>query len=146
MKKIILTVLALSIVPSVASAKLYGDTPDAKHAWAVHDWNRPLASRWANTTHSSMSAKTDDVMALRRETAAKLYAKIANPKSGTAETLIALAEVISYANEGDYAKDFQACLEKYRNAKHPDRELRDVTNALKILVRCKVIPELPKLK
>ena len=109
-------------------------------------WYRPLASRWANTTHSSMSAKTDDVMALRRETAAKLYAKISNPKSGTAETLIALAEVISYANEGDYAKDFQACLEKYRKAKHPDRELRDVTNALKILVRCKVIPELPQLK
>lgn len=22
-------------------AGLYGDTPDAKHAWAVHDWNRP---------------------------------------------------------------------------------------------------------
>ena len=21
-------------------AALYGDTPDARHAWAVHDWNR----------------------------------------------------------------------------------------------------------
>jgi len=26
----------------VSMAGLYGDTPDAKHAWAVHDWNRPV--------------------------------------------------------------------------------------------------------
>ena len=25
----------------VLFAGLYGDTPDATHAWAVHDWNRP---------------------------------------------------------------------------------------------------------
>ena len=24
-----------------AAAGLYGDVPDAKHAWSVHDWNRP---------------------------------------------------------------------------------------------------------
>jgi len=24
---------------------LYGDTPDANHAWAVHDWNRPLPEK-----------------------------------------------------------------------------------------------------
>jgi hypothetical protein len=109
-------------------------------------WYRPLASRWANTTHSEMSAKTDDVMALRRETAAKLYAKIPDPKSATAETLKALAEVVSYANEGVYAKDFQTCLENYRKSSHPEKELREVSSALEVLVRCKVIPELPKLK
>ena len=37
---------------------------------------RFLASRWANTTHSEMSAKTDDVMALRRETAALTFQNI----------------------------------------------------------------------
>ena len=109
-------------------------------------WYRPLASRWANTTHSAMSAKTDDVMALRRETAAKLYAKIPDPKSATAETLKALAEVISYANEGVYAKDFWACVENYRKMSHPEKELKSVATALEVLVRCKVIPELPKLK
>ncbi len=28
-------------------AAIYGDLPDAKHAWAVHDWNRPKPSRVA---------------------------------------------------------------------------------------------------
>ena len=28
-----------------ASAAVYGDCPDAKHAWAVHDWNRPKPHR-----------------------------------------------------------------------------------------------------
>ena len=31
--------------PVVALAGLYGDTPDAKHAWAVHDWNRPKPAK-----------------------------------------------------------------------------------------------------
>lgn len=26
-------------------AGLYGDTPDLKHAWAVHDWNRPVPEK-----------------------------------------------------------------------------------------------------
>lgn len=29
----------------VVFAALYGDTPDAKHAWAVHDWNRPKPAK-----------------------------------------------------------------------------------------------------
>lgn len=45
-------------------------------------WYRPLVSRWANTAHSSISAKRDDVMALRRATAAQLYAKIPQSKIG----------------------------------------------------------------
>jgi hypothetical protein len=32
--------LALA-VPAASFAALYGDTPDAKHAWSVHDRNRP---------------------------------------------------------------------------------------------------------
>ena len=46
-------------------------------------WIRELPSRWDNKTHSSMSADPDAVMALRRETAAKLFAKIADPKAAT---------------------------------------------------------------
>lgn len=33
--------LAVGLTASAAMAGLYGDTPDAKHAWAVHDMNRP---------------------------------------------------------------------------------------------------------
>ena len=40
MKKLIFA-STLAMVAASASAGLYGDTPDAKHAWAVHDHNRP---------------------------------------------------------------------------------------------------------
>ena len=33
--------LAAGLTASAVLAGLYGDTPDAKHAWAVHDMNRP---------------------------------------------------------------------------------------------------------
>ena len=32
---------AVVVAAGSAFAGLYGDTPDAKHAWAVHDFNRP---------------------------------------------------------------------------------------------------------
>ena len=40
MKKLIFA-SAAALVAVSASAALYGDTPDATHAWAVHDRNRP---------------------------------------------------------------------------------------------------------
>ena len=49
-----------------------------------------------------MSADPAAVKALRRETAAKLFAKIADPAAVDIATFKALAEVISYANEGAY--------------------------------------------
>jgi hypothetical protein len=39
--KAVAAALAAGAAASVAMAGLYGDTPDAKHAWAVHDMNRP---------------------------------------------------------------------------------------------------------
>lgn len=39
------TALLLSVSTSSVLAALYGDTPDATHAWAVHDWNRPLPKK-----------------------------------------------------------------------------------------------------
>jgi hypothetical protein len=113
------------------------------HGCVVHYrniWYRPLASRWANTTHSEMSAKPEEVMSLRRATAAKLYGAIANPKEVSARNLKALAEVVSYANEGRYADDFKTCLEAYRKAPGPQREVNDVNRALDVLIRGKVIP------
>ena len=37
--------VSMGLLPVVALAALYGDTPDAKHAWAVHDWNRPKPAK-----------------------------------------------------------------------------------------------------
>ena len=109
-------------------------------------WYRPLPSRWDNLTHSTMSACPDAVMALRRETAAKLFAKIADPKAATAENVKALGEVISYANEGEYKAAFDAALAAYR-AKRGDKEDVDGDNkALDVLVRNKVVPESAKIK
>jgi hypothetical protein len=40
MKKIMIFAAATSLSAAL-TAGIYGDTPDAKHAWAVHDRNRP---------------------------------------------------------------------------------------------------------
>ena len=40
MKKLLIVAAAAGLAAS-ALAGLYGDTPDARHAWAVHDRNRP---------------------------------------------------------------------------------------------------------
>ncbi len=110
------------------------------HGCKVHFrniWYRPLPSRWDNKTHSKLSANEKDVMELRRKTAESLFAAIPNPAKGDADTLIALAEVISYANEGVYKKAFEAALEAY--GKNPADKNR-VNKALSVLVRCGVVP------
>ena len=107
-------------------------------------WIRPLASRWDNKTHSNLSADESCVMAERRATAAKLFAKIADPKAADAETVKALAEVISYAfegeftfeREGEYKKAFDAALKAYREKDPKDeKELKSVNDALRVLIR-----------
>ena len=107
-------------------------------------WIRPLASRWANKTHSLMSADEGAVMAERRATAARLFAKIADPSSGDAATVRALAEVISYAFEGEYTGarlgEYKTCFDKalaaYRASKPTDeQEIGKVNAAIGILIR-----------
>jgi len=39
--KTMVAAMAVSTAASAVIAGLYGDTPDAKHAWSVHDMNRP---------------------------------------------------------------------------------------------------------
>ena len=103
-------------------------------------WYRPLASRWANTTHSALSADENDVMALRRKTAAELFAKIKDPNEVSATNLKALAEVISYANEGKYSNSFRKCLDGYRaKAGKSVDEVKDVNNILGVLLRNRVV-------
>jgi len=109
-------------------------------------WYRPLASRWANKVHSTMSADETEVLKLRRATAAALYAKIKDPKAATAENVRALAEVISYANEGIYAEAFKAALAGYRAKPGDKDEIKKVNDALGVLIRNKIFDESVKIK
>ncbi len=71
------------------------------HGCTVHFrnvWIREIPSRWANTTHSAMSAKEADVMALRLKTARELLAKIDQTKCDAAQVNQAY-EVISYSKD-----------------------------------------------
>ena len=77
-------------------------------------WIRDIPSRYANTTHGGPAANEADVMALRRKTAARLYAKIDTSKTDVA-TLQALLEVVSYANEGAYKEEAIRHAQSYRD-------------------------------
>ena len=109
-------------------------------------WYRSIPSRWDNVTCSSMSADPEEVMAVRRETAERLYGKIADPNAATAANVKALGEVISYANEGKYCASFWRALEAYRAKPGDKSEVEGVNKALDVLVRNKVIPESAKIK
>ena len=109
-------------------------------------WYRPIPSRWDNKTHSSMSADPEAVMALRRETAAKLFAKIKDPKAATAANVNALGEVISYSCDAEYKAAFDAALEAYRAKPGDKNEVHILNKALDVLVRNNVIPASAKLK
>ena len=65
-------------------------------------WYRPIPSRWDNKTHSAMSADTVEVMKLRGETAAKLFAKVDMSNPGSAKTVQDLLEVVSYSKDAKY--------------------------------------------
>jgi len=64
-------------------------------------WIREIPSRWDNTTHSEMSAKEEDVRALREQTAAKLFAKI-DTKVPDAKNVNGILEVLSYSKKPSY--------------------------------------------
>ena len=86
------------------------------HGCVVHFrniWIREIPSRWDNRTHGNMSADADAVKKLRRQTAAALYAKIQKPLAPTVENMMAMAEVISYAKEDEYAETWQKLAEEF---------------------------------
>ena len=64
-------------------------------------WIREIPSRWDNTTHSEMSAKEEDVRALREQTAAKLFAQI-DVKVPDAKNVNGILEVLSYSKKPVY--------------------------------------------
>ena len=88
------------------------------HGCRVHFrniWIREIPSRYANRTHGGPAVDENEVMKLRRETAAKLYAKIAKPVKPTIENMQALGEVIGYAREGEYEKVWKDTAMKFHD-------------------------------
>jgi len=64
-------------------------------------WIREIPSRWANTTHSILSAKESDVLALRKRTAADLFAKV-DASEDNFWRIPQLMEVIAYDRDAKY--------------------------------------------
>ena len=123
------------------------------HGCVVHYrnvWIRPLPSRWDNLTHSEMSADPDKVMALRRETAAKLFAKLEKPLKPTAKNMMAMAEVISYSKEGEIkeawtklAHEFHDVLDRMSDAEFIAQkdDLISLRSQLDTLIRAGVVSQ-----
>ena len=51
-----------SIATLAVFAAIYGDLPDAKHAWAVHDWNRPKPTKVEPGAYSKAGAPSDAIV------------------------------------------------------------------------------------
>ncbi len=75
-------------------------------------WIREIPSRWDNTTHSEMSAKEDDVRALREKTAAALFSKI-DVKVPDAKNVNGILEVLSYSKRPEYLAAARSLCEGY---------------------------------
>ena len=113
-------------------------------------WIREIPSRYANTTHGGPGVKEEDVMALRKETAMKLFAKVDQNSSNTNDTLRKMLEVISYDKDAKYlqivetlGKAYLAKVAAYEKAKIEDLkgEIMGTRNDLNVLIRNKVLPE-----
>jgi hypothetical protein len=97
-----------------------------------------------------MSADADEVMALRRRTAADLFAKIPKPVVPTEECMMAVGEVIGYACEGEYEDAWKAVAkgmhERLDSATDAELEARKdallkLRNSLDALVKAGVVPQ-----
>ena len=64
-------------------------------------WIREIPSRWDNTTHSLMSAKEEEVAALREKTAAALFANV-DPAKPDPKNVNGALEVLSYSKKPEY--------------------------------------------
>ncbi len=112
-------------------------------------WIREIPSRYANTTHGGPNVKAADVIALRNQTAKKLFDKIDRTKV-TRETLDQILEVVSYSKDEPFMSECnrickayldqlnamdQAALEKIKY------RIYNLNDIFKMLKRNKVIEE-----
>jgi len=118
-------------------------------------WIREIPSRYANTTHGGPGVKEADVMALRQETAAKLFAAIDLNGNNKVDQLRRMLEVISYDKDAKYMKHVetlgQAFMTKIANhdkAKIEELkgEIMGVRNDCNVLIRNNVLPQDNRMK
>lgn len=127
------------------------------HGCPVHFrnvWIREIPSRWDNTTHSVLSGKEADVMAMRKATAQKLMAKVDASKCD-AGTVNQMLEIMSYSKDepfmsackkvvGGYIAKLDAmddaALDKAKG------EIMSVKRSLDVLARNKVVENCPLCK
>jgi len=116
-------------------------------------WIREIPSRYANTTHGGPGVKEADVMALRKETAAKLFAAV--DKNNTVDALRKMLEIISYDKNESYMKAVTDLSDLYLSkvaATAPDKltglkgEIIAIRNDCNVLIRNNVVEENFKLK
>ena len=112
-------------------------------------WIREIPSRYANTTHGGPNAKEEDVMALRKETAAKLFANVKLDAENKVDTLRRMFEVVSYDTDAKYQKHveelagwFMDKVEKHDKAKMEELkgDIIGLRNDCNVLIRNKVLP------
>jgi hypothetical protein len=118
-------------------------------------WIREIPSRYDNTTHGGPAANEADVMALRKETAAKLFAA-ANPgDQNKRDALSRMLEVISYDKSEEYTRVVLQLADAYlrelagldaQQIKDRKGEIIAVRNECNVLIRNKVLPEECKLR
>ncbi|MDD4101660.1 MAG: DUF1080 domain-containing protein [Kiritimatiellae bacterium] len=118
-------------------------------------WIREIPSRYANTTHGGPAANEADVMALRRETADKLFAE-ANPADQNKRAALGrMLEVVSYDKTEEYMQIVLRLRDEYLqelsglNAQQIQDRKGDIIalrNECNVLVRNKVFPEECKLR
>jgi len=118
-------------------------------------WIREIPSRYANTTHGGPGVKEADVMALRKETAAKLFADIDLKSDNKVDLLRRMLEVISYDKDAKYMQLLEelgtmqmAKVAGYDKAKIGDLkgEIMGIRNDLNVLIRNKVLPDDNKMR
>ena len=116
-------------------------------------WIREIPSRYANTTHGGPGVKEEDVMALRRETAAKLFKDV--KMENKVDALRRMLEIISYDKDANYMKQVEELAAWYLNkvatydkAKLDDLkgEVMGLRNDLNVLIRNKVLTPENKFK
>jgi len=76
-------------------------------------WIREIPRPEDNVTHGDYYARAAAVAECRRKTAAALYAKLEKPLAPTADNMLAMAEVISYAKEGEIAATWKKLAEEF---------------------------------
>lgn len=113
-------------------------------------WVRELPSRYANTTHGKFLAKDADVMALRKEIAAKLFAKIDLNNPRKHDVIAQIFEVFAYDKDEKYVAAMKRVCEPWlkeisgwdkETAEKHKGELFHVRNAANVLHRNKVIDD-----